>query len=233
MELIVNEISHPQGIYVKFRYTLDSGENKLNCLFNTLFEKATIKTIGYEVLDKCGKPTLPHIHIHMFIDDKIANIRGRLKTLFKMNGEERKGNALYSLKEEKDVLDVNRFFRYPFKEGGRIKKGEKIDLLIDFNPDIETKCATEERLRSIQFNNDKVEKSLRLNTYDKIKEDLLTNPPITPLGVVGRITDLYIREELAANKKTMGGYATTYCLQKELIDKNAFNLSILKDMGIL
>jgi len=228
MELIINEITPSQGIYVKFRYTLAEDEKKEQVrYFNSFFEKATIMTIGYEELDKCGKPALPHIHYHMFIDDKIANIRGRLKTLMKTNGEERKGNALYSLTEEKDVLDINRFFRYVYKEGGRITVGEKIKLLKDFDPAVEVKCSVEERQRSIQFNNDKVERSLRLNTYDKIKELFVAKPPVDLAEVISRITDFYIEEGLACNASTMSGYATTYGLSVGLIDKRVFNLKIM------
>lgn len=227
MELKVNELPDPLGIYVKFRYTLDKNENKQTAMFNTLFEKASIITIGYEEKDKLGKPTHPHLHYHMLIDDKIANIRGRLKTLFKANGEERSGNELYSLAEEKDVLDVNRFFRYVWKQGGRCKYHEKIDKLKDFDVAVEIKCAVEEYARSCQFNNDKVDRSTRANTYDKIVALLLDKPPVSIKEVVDRIRDFYIKEGLACNASTIAGYATTYSLAHGLLDPEAFSLKVL------
>lgn len=228
MELIVNELpTKPLGIYVKFRYTLDKGENKKTCMFNTLFEKASVLTVGYEENDKLGKPTHPHLHFHMLINDKIANIRGRLKTMFKANGEKRTGNELYSLAEEKDVMDINRFFRYVWKQGGRIKTHEKIDELNEFNVDVEIKCAQEEYARSCKFNNDKVDRSVRANTYDKIVALLLEKPPKTIKEVVDRIRDFYIAEGLACNVSTIAGYATTYSLSHGLLDPEAFSLKVL------
>lgn len=228
MELQVNELpAQSLGIYVKFRYTLDKTENKQTSMFNLLFEKASIITMGYEEKDKLGKPTHPHIHFHMLINDKIANIRGRLKTMFKTNGEERSGNELYSLAEEKDVLDVNRFFRYVWKQGGRLKGYERIKELKDFDVAVELKCAVEEYARSCQFNNDKVDRSVRANTYDKIVALLLDKPPTTIKEVIDRIRDFYIKEGLACNASTIAGYATTYSLGHGLLDPEAFSLKVL------
>lgn len=228
MELKVNELP-ALGIYVKFRYTLSVGENKNSAMAfaSGLFEKAKILTVGYEEKDKLGKPTHPHLHFHMLIDDKIANIRGRWKTICKVNEDDRKGNELYSLAEEKDVLDVNRFFRYVWKQGGRFKHCEKIGELNDFEPDVEMKCAMEEYTRSCQFNNDKVDRSTRANTYDKIVALFTEKPPISLIEVIDRIRDFYILEGLACNASTIAGYATTYSLSVGLLDKDAFSKKIL------
>lgn len=229
MELTVNElVDQPSlGIYVKFRYTLGDGENKKSSMFYSLFEKASIITVGYEEKDKLGKPTHPHLHYHMLIDDKIANIRGRLKTYFKANDESRSGNELYSLSQEKDVIDHNRFFRYVWKQGGRVRGIEKLGGLKDFNVDVEIKCAMEEYARSCQFNNDKLDRSTRANTYDKIVALLLDNPPTTIKQVIDRIRDFYIKEGLACNASTIAGYATTYSLGHGLMDPEAFSLKVL------
>ena len=225
MELLVSEI--PLGIYVKFRYTLSEGQSKHSSMFNTIFEKATILTIGYEEKDKMGKPTHPHLHFHMLINDKIANIRPRLKRLFKLDQDEREGNSLYSLVEEKDVLDINRFFRYGWKQGGRIRNNEKIDLLKDFAVDVELKCAVEEYSRSCQFNNDKLDRSTRANTYDKIKALFLEKPPTTIKECVRRVREFYIRDGLACNASTMAGYVTTYSLANGLMDPELFDSKVL------
>lgn len=227
MELIVKEID--LGIYVKFRYTLEKDEKHISAItsFKTLFSNAKIMTIGFEEKDKLGSPTHPHIHFHMLIPDKIANIRGRLKTLFKLNEEKRKGNELYSLCEEKDVKDVNRFFRYPWKQGGRQTLLENLHGLVDFDVDVEMKCAMEEYSRSCQFNNDKVERSTRPNTYDKIKELFIEKPPLSLIEVIDRIRDFYILEGLACNPATIAGYATTYSLSTGLLDKELFSKKIL------
>jgi len=235
MELVVNEVNTvdelpeqpPLGIFVKFRYTLREKETPDARLFSFLFDKASIITAGYEVKDKFGKPTHPHIHYHMLINDKIANIRGRLKTFFKAEDETRSGNELYSLAEEKDVKDLNRFFRYVWKQGGRARGVEKLKLLKHFDIDTEVKCAMEEYLRSCQFNNDKIDKSTRANTYDKIVALLLDNPPTTVKQVIDRIRDFYIKEGLACNASTIAGYATTYSLGHGLLDPEAFSLKVL------
>lgn len=231
MELLITEKVNelPLGIFVKFRYTLAAGEDKVQSAraFRTTFAKASIMTLGYEEKDKLGAPTHPHIHLHMLIDDKIANIRGRLKTLFKTDGEERKGNELYSLTEETDVLDVNRFFRYPWKQGGRLTCLERTVLLKDFDIEVEIKCAMEEYSRSCQFNNDKLERSTRANTYDKIKSIFVEKPPTSLKEVVDRIRDFYIQEGLACNASTMAGYATTYSLSVGLLDKELFSQKLL------
>jgi len=208
---------------------MDASENKLNAVtsFKTVFAHAKVMTIGYEEKDKLGNPTHPHIHMHMLIDDKIANIRGRLKTVFKTDGEARKGNELYSLAEEKDVLDVNRFFRYVWKQGGRIKKSEVLGDLIDFDPEIEIKCAIEEYSRSVQYNNDKVDRSCRANTYDKIKLLFIEKPPTSLRQVVDDIRDFYIKEGLACNASTIAGYATTYSLSVGLLNKDLFSEKIM------
>jgi len=229
MELTVNELPPiSSGIYVKFRYTLGENENKNGSMFYTLFDKASIITVGYEEKDKLGKPTHPHLHYHMLIDDKIPNIRGRLKTWFKGNEETRSGNELYSLSEEKDIIDVNRFFRYVWKQGGRVRGIEKLGALKDFDVAVEIKCAQEEYSRSCQFNNDKVDRSCRANTYDKIVALLLDKPPTSIKQVVDRIRDFYIKEGLACNASTIAGYATTYSLGHGLLDSEEFSQKVMK-----
>ena len=196
--------SHP-AIYIKFRYTLQQGADRnnaiseANCMSALLFANASILTVGFEEKDSLGKPTHPHIHFHMLINDLIPNLRGRFKTLMKKNEEEREGNELYSLKQAADVIDANRFFRYPWKQGGRIKHCEKIENLSDFDIPVEIKCAQEEYSRTIQFNNDKVDRSTRANTYDKIVALFKADPP-TSLGVImPRIVNFYVSEGLACN----------------------------------
>lgn len=115
--------------YYKFRYTFDTEVNETHYIscFDTIFIqrlKADKWTCGIEEMNSMGEKVSKHIHIHFTSTDKKGNIRARLTRYWKEQAKQEGieydgGNKLYSLKEEKNVDDYDRFFRYPLKQNGR------------------------------------------------------------------------------------------------------------------
>lgn len=208
--------------FYKFRYTLseDLGDNYRQIMYlQSLLlpeDGEYVATGGFEKLNKFNEPTHAHIHIHFGCKSRtLGGMRKALQREFKNRGETRKGNALYSLTEESDVIDVNRFLRYCWKQGGRITDStgllEKLPKDIDI--DLETKLAKEEQERMWEFNRKKQDESMRPNTKDKLFEYLdglhKKAPFLCKRSILIKIMEYYNQEEKSANKSTIIGYLQT------------------------
>lgn len=222
--------------YIKFRYTLSEKDLEDLPRFNhcvvkkylSIF-KATIITMGYEKLNNEGEETKKHIHIHFMTEIKIGTIRTALGRFWDEEEDKRKGNQKYSLREELDVVDLNRFFRYVWKQGRRVYKDfEKIDDLENFDPDVELKCAEEEYAMIVDVNRLKKQKQQdKTNTYNKIVKYLEETKPQNLKEVVTQIGDFYIKEGMSMNMQTIVGYVINYGIQYKLIDRSKYDERIL------
>lgn len=210
--------------YFKLRYTpLGEFEQKARSFFRSVLpiENLTSLVFGFEENDKCGKPTHPHYHCHFSLDAEkypkvnIGSLRKKIQRFLKDSADERKGNAVYSLCHEDDVKDEKRFFRYPFKQGGRVFLNWEI-LPEEFDLVMELALAREEYDRMVEDNLKKLDKMLRPNTKDKLFQylDECKITPETPkVKVLELILYYYTREEMSANRQTIMGYLNTSVLR--------------------
>lgn len=144
-------------------------------------------TCGYETKNKFNEDTHPHLHMHIICKGKtIGAIRKALQRDFKGRGETRKGNVLYSLAEEEDVVDVNRFLRYVWKQGGRVTKegGFPERYPPDMNLEMEIALAKEEQERMWEFNRKKQEQALKPSTKDMLFEHLDKIQQVNEMGCI-------------------------------------------------
>lgn len=208
--------------FIKFRYTLrhDESLDQLQGIFSVYTQmlcgeedyENVFMTGGFENLNKLNQPTHPHIHIHLVIKNrKIEAIRKKLQRHFKAVNEERKGNILYSLAEEKEIRDLNRFLRYPWKQGGPMMDYQNVPD--GFDIDLETKLAKEEQNRAWDLNMKKHEKAMGPSTKDKLFEYLLQcneeKAFTDKVDIVEKILIYFTENEMMCNKTSVIAYAQT------------------------
>lgn len=237
-------------LHFKFRYTLAGSmlPSAIDGMLKTLvpiFRVYDTITMGYETLDRAGRPTHPHLHIHFNTienDPKGAKIRARFQTWLKNNSDDRingaKGaeNKVYSLKTPEDgVFNIMRFYRYPWKQGGRVgtdlEKLQSFDCSDEDETDFiemeierakaEYAALSDARAKAIAKHEDKVANS----TYSKISrrcDELLScSPKVVGMDdIMDTIIDVYVEHELSMNTSTMAGYALTYAVSKKILLKS-------------
>lgn len=222
-------------IDVKFRYTFSSEESEIGLaiakakeLYGTLMidsrtleNKAKDVSIGIEALNKCGEPTAKHLHVNFSVADKIGNIRRRIQRFFRSIEEKRKGNDLYSCVEEKDVIDRDRFLRYPFKQCNTANWPRENNLLKDWNkfPDdfdyaTQSQAAYEEWVRNVDYHIEaRVKRDAKLATRDELYDYLVKLPDearATEHAMLVSILHYYSDGEFkSANQQTILGYLNT------------------------
>lgn len=218
--------------HIKIRYTFSENPTK-----DIIISKLTwlmcitdyrVCTAGFETKNKLGETTHSHIHFHCHTEKSIGAIRKAMQRQFKEDDEKRKGNQLYSCCVEEDVKDDNRFFRYPWKQGGRItREGMR-------EPDLELKMeialAEEEYARMVEFNQKKVEKSLAPNTFDKLEEYISNKCVNNVEDILAHIDEYYLENKLSMNVSTMAGYGLTLGRKLNLITKKEMIQKMLNKM---
>ena len=208
---------------VKFRFTPQEelhDEHQFQCALTSYVQHITdceYMTCGYEVLNKLGEPAKPHYHYHLATKKTIGAIRKAFQRGDYYTESNVKGNELYSMSEEKDVIDTSRFFRYPFKQGGRRKFREKLPP--NFELEVEIKCAKEEYASMVKFNQAKRDKALAPTNCDKIMEYLesLSELPRSDLDILEKMIQYYADKGSSANKQTLLGYLNTYKIRNGII----------------
>ena len=253
---IMTDLSLNDVNLVKFRYTFAAAmlPSAIDGVLKTLvpiFRVHDTITMGYETLDRASRPTHPHLHVHFNTIDSIKNIRARFRTWLKNNSDDRingaKGaeNKVYSLTTPEDGVKNNmRFYRYPWKQGGRcgieFEKLASFDYIED-DADIELEieraraeyaALSDVRAKAIAKHEDKVANS----TYSKISkrcDDLMiSSPKIVQLDdVMDTVIDVYVEHELSMNTSTMAGYALTYAVSKKIVSKEAVRTAMKKHLN--
>lgn len=207
---------------IKFRFTPYTEEFDYNseCQFINEFVGITqpqFMTCGFEKLNNLGEPYKPHYHIHIATKKTIGAIRKAFSRTNYYKEAPSKGNALYSLTEEDDVKDLARFFRYPFKQGGRIRFRESLPP--DFDLSGQLLCAREEYANIVKVKQEKREKLLSPTTCDKIMEYLegLEVKPINDIDILEQMILYYAERGSSANKQTLIGFMNTYKVRNKII----------------
>lgn len=211
----------------KFRYTLAEEQVQrykhahqsvisevVELLTSDIEREFTIVTIGYEELNKLGQPTHPHVHIHFRSELTLGTLRKRFQRKYQLDS--RKGNPLYCLSQEEDVQDEQRFFRYPWKQGGRIKRLEKIPK--EWDTKVMLACAAEEQHKQWDLNKKAEEKRNQPSTKDKLFEylDNIREELKDEKSIFLKVCEYYNQEEKSANMATIKGYIQTALWRYEL-----------------
>jgi len=224
--------------FLKFRYTFNEGISlaeqmsaSVTCL-GLLTDNAVMRSVGIERLNNLGRPAQPHVHIFFATTTKIGALRKAFtrSDLYK-NSNGRKANSLYSLTEEDDVKDENRFFRYVFKENRDFPmKYQKLPE--SFNFEIEAACAKEERELQIERNLKSEAKNLAPSTKDKLFEylDGLNEQSkfTTKLQILMKIIEYYTSEEKSLNHSTTMGFLNTALIRYGILTIEQLALEWLK-----
>ena len=222
---------NPELNFIKFRYTFNEGISlaemmsaSVTCL-GILTDNAVARSVGIERLNNLGRPAQPHVHIFFATTSKIGALRKAFtrSDLYK-NSNGRKGNSLYSLTEEDDVIDENRFFRYVFKENRDFPmKYQKLPE--SFNFEIEAACAKEEREQQIARNMKAEAKRLEPSTSDKLFEYLgALNEQAQysdKIQLMEDIIEYYTSKDSPLNQTTVVGYHYTGMIRYGLMTKNS------------
>jgi len=221
----------PELNYLKFRYTFNEGISlaeqmsaAVTCI-GIVSDNALWRVVGIERLNSYGRPATPHVHIFWATTSKIGAVRKAFtrSDLYK-NSNGRKGNALYSLSEDDDVEDVNRFFRYVFKENRDFPLKYMI-MPPDFNLELEAALAKEERERQIERNLKAEAKRNEPSTADKLFEylDGLNEQSkfSTKIPLMEAIIEYYTSKESPLNQTTIVGYHYTAMIRYGIMTKNS------------
>ena len=228
--------------FVKFRYTFPPGsvptqefvEKYVIDTIERIFYKQNVQdiTAGYEEMDKIGRPTHPHVHIHFSTLENPAKIRDRFRKHIKNHTtDDRKRCELYSMKEanEEDIEDQTRFFRYPLKQDHAFNDALfKHCAIKTFAFDVATEktVAHEEYRRIVEFSNRKTERAIRPSTYEKLEEyltELALSAP-TEREICSHIVRFYKENEFDIDfprmKKQCNSYRANHGLmsEEEIVD---------------
>jgi len=217
--------------YLKFRYTFNEGISlaeqmsaAVTCI-GIVSDNALWRVVGIERLNSYGRPATPHVHIFWATTSKIGAVRKAFtrSDLYK-NSNGRKGNALYSLSEDDDVEDVNRFFRYVFKENRDFPLKYMI-MPPDFNLELEAALAKEERERQIERNLKSEAKRNEPSTQDKLFEYLAglneQSKFTCKIALMDAIIHFYESRDSGCVRSTIVGYHNTAMIRFGLMTRNS------------
>lgn len=157
--------------YIKFRCDMDDIDNP-NSLVYMLYNGKTdiIGVMGVEKMNKYGEQIKTHLHFHFETEEKVETIRKRF-----VRANEKKKN--YSLKMETDVVDLDRFYRYPLKQydPAEFKYLYKFTLPENFDMKLQQLLAYEEWNKGKEIlTKHAVKRDSRLSVYERILEKLDT-----------------------------------------------------------
>lgn len=177
---------------------------------------------GYELLNKYGETTKAHYHF-VFEDDSGKTkdaIRKQIIRFSEKLGHKLRGNAMYSLGQDEEPDDINRWLRYSHKQSQEGDKpftwGNKFPS--DFNYAEQQKLAIEEFKRTssqLVKNRDKIAE--KETFYDKIVKYLEEKGLKDLKSIHIAIQQFYIQEKKPINYSTVDGYTITYMLSNQLM----------------
>lgn len=182
-------------------------------------------TAGWETMDKYGEPTHPHIHIHFATNMAIGSFRQTFtRSDLYIDGKQAgvTGNRLYSIKEEKDVRDTDRFFRYVYKQGGDwFCNSHHKNLPYSWrvggytSEEEQKKLAVEEYQNMVEVNRKLRDRKNAPNSCDRLLDYLSKLEPV-PTGetaILSAMVQYYVQRGQPANLNTLTGYMNVYLIR--------------------
>lgn len=181
-------------------------------------------TAGWETTDKYGEPTHPHIHIHFATDMAVGSFRQSFTRsseyiIAKEHGVS--GNRLYSIKEEKDVVDIDRFFRYVYKQGGDwFCQSHHISVPHTWrdgttSQEEQKRLAVEEYQTTVDVNRKLRDRKNAPNSCDRLLDYIAKLDPV-PQGetaILSAMVQYYVQRGQPANLNTLTGYMNVYLIR--------------------
>lgn len=220
--------------YQTFRYTFNSrlmpeGEDIMAfiiTLINEVFQftEDSEWTMGFHTHDACGDSTHPHFHLHYRAEKSLDAYRKAFQRWNIKQGDYRKGNELYSLKNSKEehIRDINAFFRYPFKmvhlDQWYFNQYFTEDNL-QYQIDLAVLQYEERKTKELERKRKLMDKT---TTYDKFIKYLGEKELKKKIQVQLELIEFYKKEKMSMNPKTMQGYTYTYMMHTGLMSPEQF-----------
>lgn len=181
-------------------------------------------TMGYHTHDSCGEGTHKHFHMHYKAEKSLDAYRKAFQRWNQKQGDFRKGNELYSLKnsQEEHIRDIKAFFRYPFKMV-HLDKHYYNTYFHDDNIDAQIELAVlqfeEKKVKNLERKRKLLDKT---TTYDKFIKYLGEKELKSKISVQNELIEFYKKEKMSMNPNTMQGYTYTYMMQTGLMSNEQF-----------
>jgi len=219
--------------HLKFRFDyieeLDNYCNATHQVISTLTGGAVpyTGTVGVETLNALGARIKPHLHYHFETFEKPDTIRARVKRAY----PDRK--RFYTLKEEQDVIDRDRFYRYchkqiePINLDVHLESYRRVKLPDNYDVVLQNQLAFEEWTKSRDIMTEKNKENLsRLTVYEKIliliKSD---NPELTTVSQCKLyVLDYYTRHNIPPQKQKIIDMAMGISLSRGIITQAQYLL---------
>lgn len=214
--------------YVKFRYDFrDDDEHPyqiLPMLFNGNPNPPGI--MGIETQNARGTTIKRHLHYHFMTNENVETIRKRFTRAYP--DRQKRGRGWYSLEHEKDVKDIEHFFRYPIKQIEPCNfdyKWDRIPIPEGFDIKYQNALAYEEWAKGKEILTKKEnQRDSRLSVYEKILDIIQnTSPNLFSLRDCKIWTlEYFIENEIPPNKNKISDIANGIALKLKLISKEEF-----------
>lgn len=208
--------------YIKFRYDFQNETQHPYAVLYRMFKVFPVGILGMETFNKYGETIKRHMHLHFVTDEKIETLRKRF-----IRSGKKEEKDIYSLKEEKDVVDINRFYRYPLKqiENQFEYQFDKIPLPPDFDLELQRHLANEEWEKGKQIlSKQRVKADSRQTTYEKIIELVEENSPdfANLLAVKNYVLDYYLDNNIPPDHGKINNIADGIALIRKVITRDEY-----------
>jgi len=211
--------------HIKFRYDFPEDESFTDMTpYMVIYRLLKVDTamptgvVGIESKNKYGEEIKKHMHFHFISDEKLETIRRR----FTRSAVEGKKDS-YSLALEKDVIDDDRFFRYPLKQYSSpfvYPFSSRIPAPTGFDFSIQQLLANEEWEKGKQIlSKNRVKSDSRLTTYEKII-DLIEENSILFFGISGirhYILQYYLDNNIPPNRSKIIEMSDGIAIRQKII----------------
>lgn len=232
--------------YFQLRIHLDPSSNRTLPVLLSLCSRIARKkeayeySFGYELLDRCGHPTRPHIHFHFVTPD--IDLCDPLRAMKKFIHDQAfsgyqvklKGPHTWCMQMVEEPKDHQAWLRYPLKECGsefwKTIKGKPLfksdEYTLEALADIAMALRREAVARNVIHLNKHIDK---LSFYDRMKkhlDKLNSDPssnlilPIQQRSTYRNIFKYYVDQKKSICFKTIDGYTILYLAEHGMITSN-------------
>lgn len=213
--------------YAKFRFDFtDDTQHPYQILNYMGFKTYPSGILGVESQNAQGALIKRHLHFHFITDENVESIRRRFSRNYP--DFKKRGRGWYSLTEEKDVRDVNHFFRYCVKQQEPITfkyEFSRIPLPEDFDLKLQNLLAYEEWSKGKEIMTKKAKENLsRLSVYEKILDIIQkTSPNLFALRDIKLyVLDYFLENNIPPNKNKIIDIANGVAITLGVISKEQF-----------
>lgn len=216
------------GVFAKFRFDFCDDNEHPYSILSQLFPTGEypMGVLGIETQNARGTQIKRHMHYHFITTENIETIRRRFTRSYPHF--KKRGRGFYSLHQEKDVRDVNHFFRYPLKQIEPINfkyNFDRIRLPDEFDIKLQNLLAYEEWSKSREILTKKEnQRDSRLSVYEKILDIVQKTSPNLNTHRECKLYVLYyfLENDIPPNKLKVTDIANGVALRLKIISKEEF-----------